>query len=63
MDEKNQANQQIMKHKSVNKGKYNKRQVEIVPWQSQEICIVDNLEKCRALATKLRTYVKEIDLN
>lgn len=58
MDKKGQGNREIIKQKSVNKNKSKKPQAEIVPWQNQEICIVDNLEKCRALAVKIRSYVK-----
>lgn len=59
MDQKTSANQGKIKQKSVNKGKGKNIQAEIVQWQNQGICIVDNLDQCRDLATKLRSYVKK----
>lgn len=59
MDKKSQANRRKVQQKSVNNDKSEKPQAENVPWQNQEICIVDNFEKCRALVTKLRLYVKK----
>lgn len=61
MDKKTSANQGKIKQKSVNKrkGKGKNTQAEIVQWQNQGICIVDNLDQCRDLATKLRSYVKK----
>lgn len=53
MAEKNSANQAKPKKKSKN------TQIEILPWQNQEICIVDSVNQCRDLATKLRSYVPE----
>lgn len=62
MDKENQANALPVKQLSVNKDEGKKARVELVPWQNQEICIVDKLNQCQALAIKLRSYVK-IDLN
>lgn len=62
MDNQNQANQQATKQKSVNKDKSKKPPAEILPWQNQEIFIVDNLNKCRVLVKKLRAYVKKLTL-
>lgn len=60
MAETNSANQAKPKKKSTNQGKSKNSKVEIVPWQSQEICIVENVNQCRDLASKLRSYVQDI---
>lgn len=61
MAEKNSTNQAKFKKETTKKGTTNSNnsQAEIVPWQNQEICIVDNVNQCRDLATKLRLYVNK----
>lgn len=61
MAEKNSANQipQFRKSKQIKKDEGEKPQVETVPWQNQEICVVDNSDQCRNVVAKLRSYVKK----
>ena len=40
---------------ALKRDKIKKVQADVVPWQNQEICIVENFEQCRALVKKLRT--------
>lgn len=58
MEEKNPVNQGKIVQKSVKNGNGKKPFVESVPWQNQEICIVDNVDQCRDLAKKLQSYVE-----
>lgn len=54
MDEKKQANRQSRMQRNVKQIK-NKKFQEVIPWKSQEVCLVENFEQCRALTLKLRS--------
>lgn len=66
MDKENQVTrQQVVNGKSANRGKINgnarsrtkKIHIENVPWQNQDIRIVDNVKECRKIVNELRLYV------